>query len=246
MKPVVTKVSFFLLVLTLACSQDEPAREELANSDWRVLSIVDKEKRTQLLPVYGYILRMNTDGQLYYNLDVNNCSAIYQRNAEGIIVTDQSCQERCCDTDFAVNLQSLIPTINTFKVTDDSLTLVGEKEIVFEKLPSCEGVACQKYWEYIQLNIRTQTGTPAYLTKVRLVRKEDEAILYEYNVAEGYAGFEYTLMEDSFQKTLRNKQVEVLFLGYRNDELLVNQDFVVTADCCHVIMVEGSLQIVID
>ncbi len=246
MKPVGTKVCFFLLVLTLACSQDEPAREELANSDWRVLSIVDKEKRSQLLPVYGYILRMKTDGQLYYNLDANNCSAMYQRNAEGIIVADQSCQERCCDTDFAVNLQSLIPTINTFKVTGDSLTLIGEKEIIFEKLPSCEGVGCQKNWEYIYLDIRTQTGTPVYLTKVKLVRKEDGAILYEHNVSEGYAGFDYTLIEDSFQKTLRNKRVEVSFLGYRNDLLLVNKDFVVTADCCHVSLVEGSLQVVID
>lgn len=246
MKSVFIKICFFLLFLTLACSQDDPAREELADIDWRVLSIVDKENQTQLLPVYGYILRMNTVGQLYYNLDANNCSAIYQRGMEGIAVTNQSCQERCCDTDFAVNLQSLIPAINDFRITGDSLTLIGEKEIIFEKLPSCEGVGCQKDWVYIHLDIRTQAGLPAYITKTMLVRKEDGAILYERNVAEGYAGFEYTLIEDSFQKTFRNKQVEVSFLGYRNDVLLVNKDFVVTADCCHVSMVEGSLQVVID
>lgn len=246
MKPVVTKICFLLLVLTLACSQDEPVLDELANSDWRVLSIVDKEDQTQLLPVYGYILRLNTEGQLYYNLDVNNCSAMYQRNAEGITIADQSCQERCCDTDYAVQLQALIPTVTTFKVEEDNLTLIGEKDIVFEKLPSCDGVACQKYWEYIHLNIRTRAGTPAYLTKVKLVRKEDGATLYESNVIEGYAGFEYTLIDDGFQKTFRNKRVVISFLGYRNDELLVNHDFVVTADCCHVSVVEGALQVVID
>lgn len=246
MKLVGTKVCFFLLVLTLACSQDEPSREELADIDWRVLSIVDKENQTQVLPVYGYILHMNTNGQLYYNLDANNCSATYQHGVERITVTNQSCQERCCDGDFAVRLQSLIPTLNNFRIKGDSLTMIGEEEIVFEKLPSCEDVGCQKYWEYIHLNIRTQVGTPAFLTKTKLVRKEDGVILYENNVIEGYAGFEYTLIEDGFQKTFRNKPVEVSFLGYRNEVLLVNQDFVVTADCCHVAVVEGSLQVVID
>ena len=245
-KSVVIKMCSFLFILTLGCSQDEPAREELADIDWRVLSIVDKENQTQVLPVYGYVLHLNTKGQLYYNLDANNCSATYQRGVEEITVTNQSCQERCCDGDFAVRLQSLVPTLNNFRIKGDSLTLIGEEEIVFEKLPSCEGVGCQKNWEYIHLNIRTQAGSPAFLTKTKLVRKEDGAILYENNVIEGYAGFEYTLIEDGFQKTFRNKPVEVSFLGYRNEVLLVNQDFVVTADCCHVDMVEGSLQVVID
>ena len=59
-KSVVIKMCSFLFILTLGCSQDEPAREELADIDWRVLSIVDKKNQTQVLPVYGYILRLNT------------------------------------------------------------------------------------------------------------------------------------------------------------------------------------------
>lgn len=241
------KIWVLTLLLTIACDQDKHVLDdELTNVDWRVLSIVDKEVNFQMIPLYGYLIRLNKEGQLYYNTDVNNCSASYEHGAEVISIANQSCQERCCDSEFAMTFHSLLSTVDHFKTKGDSLLLRGDKEIVFEKLPSCEGVACQKNWEYIHLDIRTQAGTPPYLTKVVLLRKEDGAILYEHNVLEGYSGFEYTLIEDSFQKTLRNKQLSVSFLGYKNDVLLVSKDFVVTADCCHVSLVEGSQQVVID
>ena len=56
----------------------------------------------------------------------------------------------------------------------------------------------------------------------------------------------YPLISDAHRIQYQNKTTTLTFKGYINDELVVNQEFKVGADCCHVSLITGNREIVLD
>jgi hypothetical protein len=56
----------------------------------------------------------------------------------------------------------------------------------------------------------------------------------------------YPLFGDEYQQSYANTQVQINFKGIINNQIIVNEDFTVGADCCHVNLISGNTNIVTD
>ena len=56
----------------------------------------------------------------------------------------------------------------------------------------------------------------------------------------------YPLFGDEYQQSYANTEVQLNFKGIINDQVIVNENFTVGADCCHVNLVSGNTNIMID
>ena len=56
----------------------------------------------------------------------------------------------------------------------------------------------------------------------------------------------YPLFGDEYQQSYANTEVQINFKGIINNQVIVNEDFTVGADCCHVNLISGNTNIVTD
>lgn len=112
-----------------------------------------------------------------------------------------------------------------------------------ENNPDCQNVGCSKEFLLIGLNLLHESdNSPVILTSYKVLRFSDNKdITHSSRVIEGYTfmGF-YPLVDDSDKETLRNKNVEIEFQGFIDNNLIVTKRFVVTADCCHISKISGE------
>ena len=52
---------------------------------------------------------------------------------------------------------------------------------------------------------------------------------------------QYPLISDAFVSDFKRRVISLTFEGYINGELVVDEDYTVAFDCCHVFLVEGDL-----
>ena len=56
----------------------------------------------------------------------------------------------------------------------------------------------------------------------------------------------YPVFGDEYQPSFANTEVQINFKGIINDQVIVNEDYTVGADCCHVYRISGNTNIVVD
>jgi hypothetical protein len=59
-------------------------------------------------------------------------------------------------------------------------------------------------------------------------------------------GDTYIVLDDSYQDKLKNRTMQVQFIGMKNGKRVFNEPYVFTADCCHIQKLSGKDTIVID
>ena len=109
-----------------------------------------------------------------------------------------------------------------------------------------ESVVCT--CELRQINIRAvyTDGTPVVLDKFETINLETgqkmefggdtHYIMDAYYKDSG----QYPVMNDDYRKELENKPLKIKFLGYKNEQVVIEEAFIVSADECHVYMVDGN------
>ena len=112
--------------------------------------------------------------------------------------------------------------------------------------PDCATVFCTMEYRTIQILVKKSTDSSAViLTDYKVLRVSDnkDITIKDSNLTDnkGY----YQLVNDSDVAMLKNKNVEIEFLGYLNNAIVIDKRFVVTADCCHVSLVSGELVVYI-
>ncbi|MDX1767687.1 MAG: hypothetical protein R3294_06515 [Arenibacter troitsensis] len=114
---------------------------------------------------------------------------------------------------------------------------------------NCTDVFCTEEFRTITISVKDKDGAAVALDHYKVVVLSDGEDItlnassseYEWMSKNG----SYPLFSDKYVTKYRNKEIEINFQGFIDDELLVDSDYTVGADCCHVTLVEGETDIVI-
>ncbi|MCK0190624.1 hypothetical protein [Arenibacter sp. F20364] len=115
--------------------------------------------------------------------------------------------------------------------------------------PNCVDVFCTEEFRTITVNVKDKDGVAVALDyfKVVVLSNGDEITLgassseYDWMAENGT----YPLFSDKYVSRYRNKKLEINFRGYIDNKLMVDSDFTVGADCCHVVLIEGETDLVL-
>tara|TARA_R110000868_G_scaffold301654_1_gene562070 strand:+ start:13915 stop:14343 length:429 start_codon:yes stop_codon:yes gene_type:complete len=113
----------------------------------------------------------------------------------------------------------------------------------------CLNVACTEEYRTIAISVIDKEDKVVALTdfKVVIVSNSEDITLdttsseYEWMVKNG----NYPLFSDKYSMEYKNKELEINFKGYIEGRLVVDYDYTVGADCCHVSLIEGETDVVV-
>jgi hypothetical protein len=201
-----------------------------------------------------YLIEFINDGNLFIDFDRGGCSAKFSIREKGAINLEPFSYDACSNfSKYAQDLQKLLLSSTAYSIDGDSvLTLSGRGEIKLKRSLDCGhglGGPCQTNIVYISMTIKKTDGSNVLLTGAKLVRLSDNYVIYmESNngVIVDQPNLRYTLISDSHRKVFAGKKVEVEFQGFINDTIVVRRTFTITADCCHVALISGDLDIVLN
>lgn len=111
-------------------------------------------------------------------------------------------------------------------------------------------IACTQNFVIISVTVKDASGVAIPLDSFKVVdTKTGEDITLVENTAdfETYTkdGF-YPIFSDAYRLDYQNKTTTIAFTGYQSDNEVVRETFEVGADCCHVLLISGNTDIVID
>lgn len=102
--------------------------------------------------------------------------------------------------------------------------------------------SCTMMFASIGTKITDNKGEPVKFTEVYTLRKSNGEILtYHHNAIEGF----YLVVDDSYQKSLANQTETFRLIGKKDGKAVMDELFVISADCCHVNKLSGKSEIII-
>lgn len=107
-------------------------------------------------------------------------------------------------------------------------------------------VVCTNEFRSIFTTVVDTNGQTVELYSASTVRNSTQEVVYSYQfdstvITNGI----YTVMNDGYQKQLKNQVDTFTFTGITNDNRMVEGQFVISADCCHINKVSGQDTIVL-
>ena len=111
----------------------------------------------------------------------------------------------------------------------------------------CKNQACTEVFKTIVVTIKDSENNPVALDSFKVTNLENgDDLSRELNNAEFEAMGEngvYPLFGDEYARDFSNKEVEINFKGYIDNQEIISSDYKVGADCCHVILISGDTEI---
>lgn len=106
---------------------------------------------------------------------------------------------------------------------------------------SCDSVICTEEFRSVNILILHESDSSAFiLSDFKVIRVSDnkEITITDKNLTDnpGY----YPVTNDNWIDLFKNKFVEIEFKGYINNSLVILKRFIVSADCCHISLVQGD------
>jgi hypothetical protein len=96
---------------------------------------------------------------------------------------------------------------------------------------SCREAICTAIFASVMVQVQTPEGLPVQLDEVYTIRTSTgEKIVLDQNMAEG----RYNVLDDSYQKRIANSTEQFRFVGKKGGQVIVDEPYVISADCCHV------------
>ena len=100
-----------------------------------------------------------------------------------------------------------------------------------------EEVICTMEYRYISIDVKG-----GILDDFYTIRKyTGDTIRYEKDNILGNNS--YIILSDNYQNKIKNKEEIFIFKGYITDSLVVNEQFIIKADECHIDYVSGKKEI---
>lgn len=131
-----------------------------------------------------------------------------------------------------------------------SLFLFGCISANDDNKSKCENIACTEEFLTILVNIKDDLTNPVALDGIKVIISENgnditrEVTNIEWQLFRQNGT--YPLFGDEYAKDYQNMELEINFKGFINDLEVVNANFIVGADCCHVILISGNTNLIID
>lgn len=118
-----------------------------------------------------------------------------------------------------------------------------------EDEPDCADIACTQEYRTITVNVKDREGNAVALDRFSVVILPNETDItadWSDNEIELMAkNGVYPLFSDKYSNTYRNKQIEINFKGYLDDKQVLDANYTVGADCCHVFLVDGETNLIV-
>ena len=118
-----------------------------------------------------------------------------------------------------------------------------------EDEPDCADIACTQEYRTITVNVKDREGNAVALDRFSVVILPNETDItadWSDNEIELMAkNGVYPLFSDKYSNTYRNKQIEISFKGYLDDKQVLDANYTVGADCCHVFLVDGETNLIV-
>lgn len=106
---------------------------------------------------------------------------------------------------------------------------------------NCAFALCTEEFRSIVVSMKHESDSSAFiLTDYKVIRVSDgkDLTITDNNLTDnnGY----YPIANDLKLDVYKFNNVEVEFKGYFNNSLVIQDRFIITADCCHISLVEGK------
>ena len=114
----------------------------------------------------------------------------------------------------------------------------------------CLNMACTEEYRTISISVKDKEGKVVALDEFKVVILSNSQDItpditssgYDWMVKNGI----YPLFSDKYSREYINKELEINFRGYIESRLVVDLDYTVGADCCHVLLIEGETEVVVN
>lgn len=100
-----------------------------------------------------------------------------------------------------------------------------------------EEVICTMEWRYISIDVKGGVLDDFYTIR----KYTGDTIRYEKDNIIGNNS--YIILSDNYQNKIKNKEEIFIFKGYITDSLVVNEQYIIKADECHINYVSGKKEI---
>ncbi|SKB36149.1 hypothetical protein SAMN05660226_00895 [Parapedobacter luteus] len=115
---------------------------------------------------------------------------------------------------------------------------------------SCEGVMCTEQFVTLSVTVVDSKSAPIALDRIKVTRLSDGRELTAGDNSEWETARQqgmYRLADDGDEDAVpRFEETKLRFEGFINGNLVATGDYVVTYDCCHISLVSGEQELVID
>ncbi|WP_339725036.1 hypothetical protein [Maribacter stanieri] len=132
-----------------------------------------------------------------------------------------------------------------------SIFLVGcnNKDDTIEQ-QDCSTTICTLNYIIITVNVKDASGAAVALDSYEVIDTETGENLatnfngeeYQYSKEQGI----YPILSDANRVQYQNKSATLTFKGYIDNEEAINEVYEVGADCCHVSLITGNTEIVLE
>ena len=109
----------------------------------------------------------------------------------------------------------------------------------------CNNTACTEDFRSVVVRVVDQSGAPVDLDRTESALEDGTLLVVNTGNPPEFENA-YTVANDSHMDDLPGSNNLVTFRGWIDDVEVVNQEFVITRDCCHIGKGEGPDQIMID
>lgn len=113
-----------------------------------------------------------------------------------------------------------------------------------------EPIACTQNFVIIGVSVKDASGVNIPLDSFKVVDITTGKNITLVSNEEDFEGYKmdsfYPIFNDTYRIDYQNKISTIAFTGYSSDKVVVNEEFEVGADCCHVRLISGNTAIVIE
>ncbi|PKD16614.1 hypothetical protein APR41_07330 [Salegentibacter salinarum] len=105
----------------------------------------------------------------------------------------------------------------------------------------CNGI-CTEEFKSINVEITDSEENPVVLDSTSLTDITNNREVDLNSTGDIENGF-YTIFNDNLLPEYKNEEIDLLFKGFQEENLIVEQEYRIGADCCHVYPISGPLVI---
>lgn len=107
---------------------------------------------------------------------------------------------------------------------------------------NCDNVICTEVLASVMVQVTDASGNPLGLDEAYTIRtKTGEKITLGQNMSDG----RYNVLDDTYQPRIANNTETFQFVGVKNGNKVVEENYSIGADCCHVKKISGKDKIVV-
>jgi hypothetical protein len=111
---------------------------------------------------------------------------------------------------------------------------------------NCDAAICTMEFRSIVVSLKHKADqSPFVLSDYSVVLVSDNTDITPVSDSIAIKNGFYPVTDDSKRNYFRFKNTEVEFKGYLNNELVIERRFIITADCCHISLVDGETSIML-